>query len=75
MKALRGHIIQGHNSSMSKKRLCFSFFIKSSLSPCGGFQDTDNLLRQYIIVYYFIYLHTNDMGSREEGEEKEKKNI
>jgi hypothetical protein len=75
MKTLWGPIIQGHNSSMSKKRLCFSFIIKSSLSPCGSFQDTDNMLRQYIITYYFMYLHTNDMESREEAEEKHKKHM
>jgi hypothetical protein len=33
------------------------------------------MLRQYIIVYYFMYLHTNDMESREEAEEKHKKHM
>jgi hypothetical protein len=75
MKAFWGHVGQGYNSSVSKKRLCFSFFIKSSLSPYGNFQDTDKMLRHCIRLYYLMYLHTNDMESREEVEEKQKKHI
>ena len=52
MKPLWGHIGQGHNSSVSKKQLCFLFFIKSSLLACGIFQDTDNMFTQCTIVYY-----------------------
>jgi hypothetical protein len=33
------------------------------------------MLRQYIIVYYFMYLHTNDMESRKEAEEKHEKHM
>jgi hypothetical protein len=75
MKALWGHIIQEYQASMSEKRLCFLFFIKSSLLHCEIFQDTDDMFTQCIIVYYFMYLHTNDMESREEAEEKQKKHM
>jgi hypothetical protein len=58
---------------MCQKWLCFLSFIKSSLFACGVFQDIDNMLTQCTIVYYSIYLHTDDMKSREEAEEKKKK--
>ena len=30
---------------------------------------------QYTIVYYYIYLHTDDMKYREEAEEKKRKDM
>jgi hypothetical protein len=33
------------------------------------------MLTQCTIVYYYIYLHTDDMKSREEAEEKKKKHM
>jgi hypothetical protein len=41
--------------------LSFLSFIKSSLFACGVFQDTNNMLTQCTIVYYYIYLHIDDM--------------
>ena len=75
MKPFWGHIGQRHNSNMSKKRLCFLSFIKSSLLTCGIFQDRDNMFTQCTIVYYYIYLHTDNMKYREEAEEKRKKHM
>ena len=73
MKPLWGYVDQGHNSNVSKKRLCFLSFIKSSLLACEIFHDTDTMFTQCTIVYYNIYLHTDDMKYREEAEEKKKK--
>jgi hypothetical protein len=70
-----GAYYSGVSGKYVKKRLCFSFFIKSSLLHCEIFQDTDDMFTQCIIVYYFMYLHTNDMESREEAEEKQKKHM
>ena len=75
MKPLWGHIDQGHNSNVSKKQLCFLSFIKSSSLACGFFQDTDTTFTQCTIVYYYIYLHTDDMKYREEAGEKKRKHM
>jgi hypothetical protein len=75
MKPLWGHVGQGHNSSVSKKRLRFLSFIKSSLFACGILQDTDTMFTQCTIVYYYIFIHTDDMKYGEEAEEKKKKHM
>ena len=58
---------------MSKSGYVFLSFIKSSLLAYGIFQDTDNMLIQCTIVYYSIYLLTDDMKYRKEAKEKQKK--
>jgi hypothetical protein len=75
MKAFWGHVGQGYNSSVSKKRLCFLAFIKYSLLACGILQHTDTMFTQCTIVYFYIFLHTDDLKYREEAEEKKKKHM
>ena len=60
---------------MSKSDYVLLSFIKSSLLAYRIFQETDSILIQCTIVYYSIYLYTDDTKSREEAEGKKKKHM
>ena len=66
---------EGITQMCQKSGYVFLSFIKSSLLACRTFQDTGSMPTQCTIAYYSIYLHTDDMQSREEAEEKKRKHI